>query len=100
MKTDTIEIVTTAKKTKAGDWIADIKGYPITGSGPTAIAAIDDAADELQRFFEAYMGGPRQTVEVRMETITQKVAFKIDLEDTRQTTLFETTTEAPEADKA
>ncbi len=96
MKCDTIKLVTTAKKTKDDDWIAEIKGYPIIGTGYSAAEAIEDAGDQLQVFFEAYMGGPRQSVEVKEETISQKVAFEITLEDTRQTTLFEATT--PEAD--
>jgi len=97
MKTDIIEITTTAKQNE-GTWTAEVKGYPITGEGRTATAAIEDAADGLRQLFEAHFGGPRQNVEVRTETLSQKVLFTIELEDARQTTLFEVA--VPEADKA
>lgn len=88
MKYDVIEIETTAKQ-KDGDWVAPLKGYPIVGEGRSATDAIEDACEEIKKFYERYLGSPGQNVEVAAITLSQKVRIRVELEDTRQTTLFE-----------
>ncbi|KAF5071320.1 hypothetical protein DSECCO2_213030 [anaerobic digester metagenome] len=87
---DTIEIETTAKYVdKAGVWVADIKGYPVSGRGDTPEDAAMNARDELQKFFLERLGSRSQFVNVRMSTLSLKVLLEVEIENTRPTTLSE-----------
>jgi len=87
---DTIELTTTAKyNDDAGVWIADIKGYPVTGRRESPDEAVMSARDELQRFFEERMGARTRYVTAQYRPISLKVEIEIRIETTRGTTLTE-----------
>ena len=87
---DLIQLTTTATyNEKAEMWIADIKGYPVTGRGETPDEAVMNARDELQRFFEERMGGRTRYVTARHMPVSLKAALEIRIESDRGTTLTE-----------
>ena len=87
---DIVTLTTTATwNDKADLWIADIKGYPVTGRGLTSDEAVMNARDELQRFFEERMGARTRYVTARHMPVSLKVEIEIRIETTRGTTLTE-----------
>lgn len=87
---DQIELTTTAKyNDDAGQWIAEIKGYPVTGRGPSPEEAVMNASDGLQRFFEERMGARTRYITARHISVSLNVEIEIGIETTRGTTLTE-----------
>lgn len=87
---DLIHIPTTAKYNDDAEvWIADIKGYPVTGRGKSPEEAVIDARDKLQRFFEERMGARTRYVIARHMPVSLKVEIEIRIETTRGMTLTE-----------
>ena len=85
---DTIELVTTATyNDKAEMWIADIKGYPVTGKGDSPEEAVVDARNRLVAFFQA-MAGCRY-VSGTWHPVSLKSELMIRIETDRGTTLSE-----------
>ncbi len=85
---DLIHISTTAKYNDDDEaWVADIKGYPVTGRGETPDEAVLDARDELQKFFLAMAG--RRYVSVECAPVSLKAELEVRIESDRGTTLSE-----------
>ncbi len=85
---DLIHIPTTAKYNDDAEiWIAEIKGYPVTGRGPSPEEAVIDARDKLQRFFLAVAG--RRYVSVVYAPVSLKVELEVRIESDRGTSLSE-----------
>ena len=85
---DAIELTTTANyNDKAEMWIADIKGYPVTGKGDSPEEAVVNARDELQKFFLAVAG--RRYVSVIHAPVSLKAVITVRIESDRGATLTE-----------
>jgi hypothetical protein len=85
---DTIELTTTATyNEKAEMWIADVKGYPVTGRGESPDEAVMDARDKLQTFFLSMAG--RRYVSVECSPISLKAELEVRIESDRGTSLSE-----------
>ncbi len=85
---DLIHISTTAKYNDDDEaWVADIKGYPVTGRGETPDEAVLDARDELQKFFLAVAG--RRYVSVVCAPVSLKAELEVRIESDRGTSLSE-----------
>ncbi len=85
---DVINLTTTATyNEKAEMWIADIKGYPVTGRGESPEEAIMDARDEMQKFFLAVVG--RRYVSVIHAPVSLKAVITVRIETDRGATLSE-----------
>jgi len=86
--TDIIHISTTAKYNDDDEaWVADIKGYPVTGRGETPDEAVMNARDELQKFFLAMAG--RRYVSVECAPVSLKAELEVRIESDRGTSLSE-----------
>ena len=86
--TDIIHISTTAKYNDDDEaWVADIKGYPVTGRGETPDEAVLDARDGLQKFFLAMAG--RRYVSVECAPVSLKAELEVRIESDRGTSLSE-----------
>jgi len=85
---DLIHISTTAKYNDDAEvWVADIKGYPVTGKGASPEEAVIDARDKLQRFFLAVAG--RRYVSVVYAPVSLKAELEVRIESDRGTSLSE-----------
>jgi hypothetical protein len=85
---DIIQLTTTATyNEKAELWVADIKGYPVTGKGESPEEAIMDARDEMQKFFLAVAG--RRYVSVIHAPVSLKADITVRIESDRGATLAE-----------
>jgi len=85
---DLISLTTTATyNEKAELWVADIKGYPVTGKGASPEEAVIDARDKLQRFFLAVAG--RRYVSVVYAPVSLKAELEVRIETDRGATLSE-----------
>ena len=85
---DLIHISTTAKYNDDAEvWIAEIKGYPVTGRGPSPEEAVMNARDGLQKFFLAMAG--RRYVSVVYSPVSLKVELEVRIESDRGTSLSE-----------
>ncbi len=85
---DLIHIPTTAKYNDDAEvWVADIKGYPVTGKGASPEEAVLDARDKLQRFFLAMAG--RRYVSVVYAPVSLKAELEVRIESDRGTSLSE-----------
>ncbi len=85
---DLIHITTTAKyNDDAEAWVADIKGYPVTGRGETPDEAVMNARDELQKFFLTMAG--RRYVSVECAPVSLKAELEVRIESDRGTSLSE-----------
>jgi hypothetical protein len=85
---DLIHISTTAKYNDDAEvWVADIKGYPVTGKGASPEEAVIDARDKLQRFFLAVAG--RRYVSVECAPVSLKAELEVRIESDRGTSLSE-----------
>ena len=85
---DLISLTTTATyNEKAEMWIADIKGYPVTGRGETPDEAVMDARDKLQTFFLSM--AERRYVSVVHAPVSLKVELEVRIESDRGTSLSE-----------
>jgi hypothetical protein len=85
---DIIELTTTAKyNVDAEVWVADIKGYPVSGEGESPEEAVMNARDELQKFFLAVAG--RRYVSVTHAPVSLKAEIEVRIESDRGTTLVE-----------
>jgi hypothetical protein len=85
---DLISLTTTATyNEKAEMWIADVKGYPVTGQGASPEEAVIDARDKLQRFFLAVAG--RRYVSVECAPVSLKAELEVRIESDRGTSLSE-----------
>jgi len=86
---DTIELTTTAKYSDDDDlWIAEIKGYSVSGRGDTPEEAILNARDNIQQFFMA-MSGSRHYVSVTWRPVSLKADLDVRIETDRGTSLKE-----------
>jgi thioredoxin reductase len=87
---DLIELTTTATFVeKGGFWYAEIKGYPVSGTGESPEEAVEDARDQLHRFYTERMGSRTRFVSVTHEPISLKAALIVKIETDRGTTLSE-----------
>jgi len=87
---DSILLTTTATyDDKAKLWIADIKGYPVTGRGESPEEAVMNARDEIQMFFEERMGTRTRYVSVRHAPVSLKAELEVRIESDRGTSLSE-----------
>jgi len=87
---DSILLTTTATyDDKAKLWIADIKGYPVTGRGESPEEAVMNARDEIQMFFEEWMGTRTRYVSVRHAPVSLKAELEVRIESDRGTSLSE-----------
>lgn len=85
---DVINLTTTATYNEKADmWIADIKGYPVSGKGETPDEAVMDARDKLQTFFLSM--AERRYVSVELAPVSLKVEFEVRIETDRGATLSE-----------
>jgi hypothetical protein len=85
---DLISLTTTATyNEKAEMWIADIKGYPVSGKGETPEEAVIDARDEIQKFFLTMAG--RRYVSVTWHPVSLKSELMVRIETDRGTSLSE-----------
>ena len=85
---DIIQLTTTATyNDKADLWIADIKGYPVSGKGEDPEEAVVNARDELQKFFLAVAG--RRYVSVTHAPVSLKAEIEVRIESDRGATLTE-----------
>ncbi len=85
---DIIELTTTATyNEKAEMWIADIKGYPVTGRGESPDEAVMDARDKLQTFFLSM--AERRYVSVIHAPVSLKAVITVRIETDRGTSLSE-----------
>ena len=85
---DIIQLTTTATyDEKAELWIADVKGYPVTGRGESPEEAIMDTRDEMQKFFLAVAG--RRYVSVIHAPVSLKAVITVRIESDRGATLTE-----------
>jgi len=85
---DIIQLTTTATyNEKAELWIADVKGYPVTGRGETPDEAVMNARDEMQKFFLAVAG--RRYVSVIHAPVSLKADITVRIESDRGATLSE-----------
>lgn len=85
---DLVHISTTAKYNDDAEvWVADIKGYPVTGKGASPEEAVIDARDKLQRFFLAVAG--RRYVSVVYAPVSLKAELEVRIESDRGTSLSE-----------
>lgn len=72
------------KQLENGEYYADVRGYPCSGSGRTIAIALDEAQAELEEF----LGGvTKQPVSVRAEILSARAEMLVTVEDTRQMTL-------------
>lgn len=79
-----ITINCSIKLLEDGLYFADVKGYPVDGSGRTVHGAIGDAMENLQGFFGGVANGH---VTVKMEVLSARGEIYAFVEDTRQLTL-------------
>jgi|BioPla2DNA2_1021312.scaffolds.fasta_scaffold266425_2 hypothetical protein len=85
---DIIELTTTAKyNVDAQVWVANIKGYPVSGKGEDPEEAVVNARDELQKFFLAVAG--RRYVSVIHAPVSLKAVITVRIESDRGATLTE-----------
>ena len=85
---DLIHITTTAKYNDDAEvWVAEIKGYPVTGRGPSPEEAVMNARDGLQKFFLAMAG--RRYVSVTWHPVSLKSELMVRIETDRGTSLSE-----------
>jgi len=85
---DSIFLTTTATyNDKADLWVADIKGYPVTGRGESPEEAVMNARDGLQKFFLEMAG--RRYVSVVCSPISLKAELEVRIESDRGTSLSE-----------
>ena len=85
---DVINLTTTATyNEKAEMWIADIKGYPVSGKGETPEEAVIDARDKLQTFFLSM--AERRYVSVIHAPVSLKAVITVRIESDRGATLTE-----------
>jgi hypothetical protein len=85
---DVINLTTTATyNEKAEMWIADIKGYPVSGKGETPEEAVIDARDKLQTFFLSM--AERRYVSVIHAPVSLKAVITVRIETDRGTSLSE-----------
>ena len=83
-----IQLTTTATyNEKAELWVADVKGYPVTGKGESPEEAAMNACDELQKFFLAVAG--RRYVSVTHAPVSLKAEIEVRIESDRGTSLKE-----------
>ena len=79
-----ITIGCSIKLLEDGQYFADVKGYPCSGSGRTVAIALDEAQAELEEFMA---GVAKQHVSVRAEVQSARAEMLVTVEDTRQMTL-------------
>ncbi|WP_343241707.1 hypothetical protein [Methanoculleus sp. UBA312] len=85
---DLIHISITAKYNDDAEvWVAEIKGYPVTGRGPSPEEAVMNARDGLQKFFLAMAG--RRYVSVVYAPVSLKAELEVRIESDRGTSLSE-----------
>lgn len=85
---DIIQLTTTATyNEKAELWVADVKGYPVTGKGESPEEAAMNARDKLQTFFLSM--AERRYVSVVHAPVSLKVEFEVRIETDRGATLSE-----------
>ena len=85
---DIIQLTTTATyNDKADLWIADIKGYPVSGKGESPEEAVVNARDELQKFFLTVAG--RRYVSVVHAPVSLEADLVVRIESDRGATLTE-----------
>jgi hypothetical protein len=63
-----------------GNYFAEVKGYPCSGSGRTVEDAIFSAAEDLQEFLT---GVAKEHVSVRAEILSARAEMLVTVEDTR-----------------
>lgn len=79
-----ITIGCSIKLLEDGQYFADVKGYPVSGSGRTVHGAIGAAAEELEEFLS---GVAKKHVSVSSEVLAARAELRAFVEDTRQMTL-------------
>ena len=85
---DIIELTTTAKyNVDAQVWVANIKGYPVSGKGEDPEEAVVNARDELQKFFLTVAG--RRYVSVVHAPVSLEADLVVRIESDRGATLTE-----------
>lgn len=77
-----------------GNYFAEVKGYPCSGSGRTVEDAIFSAAEELDGFLTDVA---KEHVSVKFGVLSARAEMHVFVEDTRQMTLDICSVEAFEA---
>ena len=87
---DQIELTATAKYNEdAGEWIAKIPGYSVSGKGDSPEEAIFDARDNLHMFFEGLAAARKRIVRVQYEHVSLKTLLTVSIDTDRGATLAE-----------